>query len=366
MNKTFNAILIAFSLLSANVHAQDTVLIDARQRDALGIKTAPLIAASEYFGYQAPALVVIPPSQVHVVSTSQAGLLEKVNAAVGDSIKKGTLLAEIKSPDLIMLQREYLQALTQEQLLQSQMKRDKALFEEGIIAQRRYLETKSQYMEASATLDERKQTLELAGMNSSQITKLRKTRQLSSRLNVITSWDGVVLERMAVTGTRVEANLPLFRIADLSLLWLDMRVPLNAISSLKTGSIISVSDMPVKAKLIMIGHEVDPGNQTVLIRGEVTQGMDSIRPGQYLETKFTTQDNASIQYSIPSEALVRSGNQTMVFVANDKGFQLLPVRLLSQQDTNAIISGDLTGNEHIAITGIAAIKGAFQGLGGGE
>jgi len=365
MKMIFSALLTVLTFISSTVHAVDMINIDVNQRDALGIKTAPLQAATEYIGNQAPARVVIPPSQEHVVSTSQAGLVNKVNAAVGDNIKKGDLLVEIKSPDLIMLQREYLQALTQEQLLKSQMKRDQTLFEEGIIAQRRYLETKSQYMEASATLDERKQTLELAGMDATSIAKLRKTRKLTSTLSVNAQWKGVVLERMAVTGTRVEANAPLFRIADLSQLWLDMRVPISATQSLKPGSVITIKDTDVKAKLIMIGHEVDPGNQTVLVRGEVTQGIEKIRPGQFLEVQLTTQ-NGSTQYRIPAAALVRSGDQTVVFIEGNQGFRILPVRLLSQQGDYAVIAGDLSANDRIAVTGIAAIKGAWQGLGGGE
>ncbi len=365
MNKTVSALVCTLALLSTHIHAADRINISASQRDVLGIKTAPLQAVAEYIGYQAPAHVVIPPSQVHIVSTSQAGLINEVNVAVGDSVTKGAVLAEIQSPDLVTLQRDYLQTLSQEQLLKTKMERDQTLFKEGIIAQRRYLETKSLYLEASAALDERKQTLELAGMNSTSITKLRKTRKLTSTLSVNARWEGVVLERMVVTGTRVEANAPLFRIANLSQLWLDMRVPISAAQSLKPGSLITVTDIPVKAKLIMIGHEVSPGNQTVLVRGEVTQGIEHIRPGQYLEAQLSTQDD-SAQYRIPAEALVRSGSQTLVFVEVDQGFRALPVRLLSQQDQYAIIAGNLTGNERIAVTGIAAIKGAWQGLGGAE
>lgn len=365
MIKTCNTFLIVLAFLSTHVHAQDIINIDAKQRDALGITTAPLQTTTDYVGYQAPALVVIPPSQVHVVSTSQTGLINKVNAAVGDRIKQGMPLAEIKSPDLVMLQREYLQALTQAQLLKSQMDRDKSLFDEGIIAQRRYLETKSQYMESSAALDERKQALDLAGMDTTSIAKLRKTHKLSSTLSVNARHEGVVLERMAMTGTRVAANAPLFRIADLSQLRLDMRIPIKATQGLKTGDVINVTDYPVKAKLMLIGHEVDPGNQTVLVRSEITQGMDKIRPGQFLQANLTIQDN-SPQYRIPAKALIRNGNQTMVFIVADRGFRPLAVHLLSQQDADAVISGDLSGNEHIAITGIAAIKGAWQGLGDGE
>lgn len=365
MNKIFSTVLTALAFLSTNVHAQDIITIDTKQRDALGVKTAPVQAATEYMGYQAPAHVVIPPSQEHVVSTSLSGLVNKVNVAVGDSVKKGMQLAEIQSPDLVMLQREYLQALSQAQLLKTQMERDQMLFKEGIIAQRRFLETKSQYLQASATLDERKQALELAGMDASSITTLRNMRKLGSTLSVDAGWDGVVLERMAVTGTRVEANAPLFRMADLSRLWLNMRVPVSATQSLKPGSVITVRDIAVKAKLIMIGQEINPGNQTVLLRAEVTEGIEKIRPGQFLEVQLSTQDD-SIQYRIPSGALVRSGKQTLVFIEVGQGFRILPVRLLSQQGDDAVIAGDVSANDRIAVTGIAALKGAWQGLGGGE
>lgn len=365
MNKRFYVLLYVLLIFTVDIRAQDVINISVEQRQALGITTVPLQTAKSYIGHQAPALVVIPPAQLHVVSASQAGLIKKVNVAVGDKVNEATLLAEIQSPDLIMLQRDYLQALVQEQLQKTKMQRDQALYKEGIIAERRFLETKSLYLEASATLDERKQALELAGMHSADIGKIRKTRKLSSTLSLFAPGEGVVLERMAVIGTRVEINTPLFRIANLSELWLDMHVPISATQSLEPGGDISVVDVPVRATLTMIGHEVNPGNQTVLVRGKVTQGREKIRPGQYLNVQISSQNN-STQFRIPGDALVRSGQQTLVFVEVDKGFRQQAVRLLSQQDGVAIISGAMTGKERIAVTGIAAIKGAWQGLGGGE
>jgi cobalt-zinc-cadmium efflux system membrane fusion protein len=365
MKNVIWAAAIAVVIAGPRSYAADDISISAAQHEILGIQTTALQMTSEFSGSRIPARVVIPPSNVRVVSAPQAGLITTLYVAVGDEVGEGTLLARIQSPDLVALQRDYLQKLTEQQLAKSQMDRDQALYKEGIIAERRYLETKSRYIQAAAALDERTQALQLAGMDTEGINQLRQTHKLSSTLVVKATLNGVVLERMSDTGQRVQATAPLFRIANLEELWLDMRIPLSDAQGLSPGSLVTIPGYPSEARLTKIGHEVDPDNQTVLLRGEVTKGAQHLRPGQFLEAQLSSASSAH-QYRIPSEAVVRSGEKTVVFVQTQQGFKATPVRLLSQQDGYSVITGELNGDERVAIAGVAAIKAAWQGLGGGE
>ena len=68
-------------------------------------------------------------------------------------------------------------------------------------------------------------------------------------------------------------------------------------------------------------------------------------------------------FSIPKSALARQGADSVVFVQRDGGFSAMPVNVISEQGEQAVVDGKFTGNEKIAVTGIAAIKGAWIGLG---
>ena len=89
--------------------------------------------------------MVIPSTHEYIVSASQAGLITKLNAAMGDKVKKGEVLAQLNSPDLLSMQRLYLKAVSEMQLGSLTYQRDKKLLADGVIAERRWQETHSQY-----------------------------------------------------------------------------------------------------------------------------------------------------------------------------------------------------------------------------
>jgi membrane fusion protein, heavy metal efflux system len=94
MNKQ---LLIALStLLFCTIsHAENSVKISQENFNNLGVTLGKLDAASQIPLLTAPAKVVVPPEQEYVVSASQAGLITKMNAAIGDSVKKGDVLVEL-------------------------------------------------------------------------------------------------------------------------------------------------------------------------------------------------------------------------------------------------------------------------------
>lgn len=86
----------------------------------------------------APAKAVVPPAHEYIVSAAQAGLIEKLDVAAGDSVKQGQVLASINSPELVMLQQQYLQSASESRLAYAAYQRDKKLRDEGVIAERRW------------------------------------------------------------------------------------------------------------------------------------------------------------------------------------------------------------------------------------
>lgn len=346
--------------------AADDIQMSAKQSQALGIETAPLAAPSAGAGNGLPAQVTIPPAQMRVVSTPLAGLLESVAVAVSEPVKKGQVLARLQSPGLVEQQRELLQASTQAQLARDTLSRDEKLFKEGIIAESRYLAAKGNATTAGATLAERRQALRLAGMSDAAMQKLLATHAIGSTIELVSPLDGVVLEVAATVGQRAEAAAPLFKIARLTPLWLEIQVPIAQAGALRPGATVEVPAYGAAGRVLSIGRSVSEGSQTVMVRAEIREGAQNLRPGQFVEANVATAASDGKQWSIPNAALVRHQNQTYVFVQTPTGYRVQPVKLLGQSASGSIVNGGLKGDERIVIRGASALKGSWQGVGGGE
>ncbi len=234
--------------------ASHEIPITADQMERLGISVVRIEPAAWVESDLMPARVVIPPRQERVVSAPSGGLVSGLQAGVGDEVEKGDMLALIESPALITLQREFLQAATEVKLASATLKRDQRLFKEGIIAERRYLETRGNFDQAKAALDGHRQALRLAGMIDEAIAELERSRRLSSALSVQTPTAGVILDGMAVVGQRVERSDPLFRLAQLKPLWLEIRVPLDRLSGVSTDAAVALPCESSDARVILVGR----------------------------------------------------------------------------------------------------------------
>lgn len=346
--------------------AANDIPMSARQSQSLGIEVVALAASSSAAGNVLPAQVVIPNQQIHIVSAPLAGMVESMAVAVNQPVKQGQMLARLQSPMLAELQRDYLQTALQAQLAQNTLSRDEKLFKDGIVAESRYLAAQNHAATQAAAVNEKRQALRLAGMSNTAVAKLQAGHAIDSALEVSAPIDGVVLEQMVAPGQRVDAAAPLFKVARLAPLWLEIQVPLAQTSGLQPGAAVRVPTASASGKVISVGRSVTEANQTVMVRAEISDGADNLRPGQYVEAVLDFAVGLK-QWSVPNAALVRSGNQAYVFVQTPSGYRPHPVQVLRQTPAAVMIAGELRGDERIVFKGAVALKAAWQGLGkGGE
>lgn len=352
MNKYL--ILLIFSL---NVWADALTFIpltDA-QIHSMGIQVAEMIPANTALGLHLPARVTIPPSNIQVVSAPQSGVVLKTYAAVGEEIKQNQTLIKLQSAELLTLQKNYLQALTRQVLANADSQRDQALFKEGIIAKRRHLESQGKYAETTADTNAQREILRLSGMSEAAIETLSKTRKLAATVDILAPTDGVVLENLTTSGQRVNGLDPLCKLAKLNILWLDIRATLEQIANLHVGQAVSISETGSRGKIILLGREVEPTNQTVLVRAEITEGADRLQAGQFVQVhpEMTVKEQS---WHIPSNAIARSGKENVIFIRVEKGFQVQPVQIISNHEQIAVISGNFQDKKSIAVNGLANLK----------
>lgn len=358
MNKLLMILLISVSISAF----ADAIKLTVPQQNNLGIQVTAVKAAQANAMQKFTAEVILPATQMRIVSTSQQGLIDALHVAVGDQVRKGQVIGHLSSSELVGLQSGFLQLQTKLQLATKTLARDEKLFKEGIIPERRVLEARSAHDELTAAIAEKRQTLHLAGMGDNGIQQLNAASGLSSGLAILSPMNGQVIEQMVAVGERVASTSPVYKIANLDRLWLEIHVPVATAMTLKSGMKIRVPGVQTEGKVLTVLRNINKANQTMPVRAEIRSNMLAI--GQFVEAEIMMSTQNALQ--VPHQAIVRHGKNTVVFKQTAAGFISVPVEILTESDGFVHIRANLQAQDLVATTGTAALKGAWLGIGGGE
>jgi len=361
--KQFLILLLLCS--STMLLAGEKISLSDAQVDNLGIQVGLPTVIHSLPLLDAPAKVRIPPEHEYIVSSTQAGLASQVNVSMGDTINKGQILATINSPELLALQQHHLKSINDLSLAKSTFTRDKKLYKEGVIANKRWLQTQANYRVFMGHLHETRQLLAISGFSKQAIADFEKDKKLQSQLIIRSPISGVVLKRYIKSGQRVNALDPLFHVANLQRLWLDINIPQQSINRIKLGDRVDVVGLPVTARIFLLGKSVDSKNQTVLVRAEIIKGLDLVRTGQTVNTKISKISGEQM-FKVPNSALATTSGMTYIFLRTEHGFQAKKVNVLGRENQETIISAKIMPTDNIALHGAVALKANLLGLGGAE
>ena len=354
---------LIFLTLSLPVLGNDLIKLSNDEIANIGIEVRNIVAVTESLTNKLPAKVTIPNKSQRVISAPQDGVIEIMLVAEGDYVTEGQALSQMNSPQLLTSQNDYLQALSKFSQSTQEMQRNKSLFEEGIIAERRYRQSQTVYQQSNTEVAMYRKSLELAGMDSNAIQKLNKTRSLNSHLTVTATSSGVVMKQFATAGQRLTAADPIYKIAQLSPLWLEVHVPLDIAKHVKINDRVVVCNKTIEGKVIAVGREVHEADQGVLVRAQVSEKTEQLTPGEFLEVCFIQLSTGS-QFEVPRAAVFRHEGQSAVFVQTTEGFTHTSVDVIKDNGNKLIIKGDLSTQQRLVSAGTATLKAAWLGMGG--
>lgn len=353
-------LLLVMISLSVPAWAGDRLIsLSPAQRAALRVGTVPLEAHAGAVSVDLPARVAIPPAQERLVAAPIAGMVTEVRAAAGDSVKAGQILAVLRGEALIGAQRDIAQAAAQARLAQESVRRDEALFKDGIIPEARVNSARANAAQAAAALNERRAWLRLIGLGRSTIEAAERGERLADSVALASPIAGVVLDQGVVVGARVEAAGMLFKVARLDPLWLEIQAPAEIAARVKAGQKVGVPGSGAEGAVVAVGRTVSEA-QTVSIRARVGNRDGLLRLNQNVSARIEAVAGDR-QWRVPSQAIVRQGGQSWVFVERPGGFEPEPVKVLGQSAKSVAVDGTFGGGERIAVEGVAALKAAWQG-----
>ena len=298
------------------------LLLDAQQQAALGVRVVP-VQAAQSGALLASATVSVPPGREVTVAAPYAGVITRMAVGLGDAVKVGAPLAQWSSPQLADARRQMREAQLDLQNAQAALARDQAMLADGIIPAARLQISQNKFHAAQAALQAKQAELHSsgAGVGGADYAGASLTSPL----------DGRLVQSLVTVGQRVDAGMPLFKVADTRQLQLELVLSPEKAAQLKVGDAVSVPSRQAKAVLIGINRTVDAAQQAQA-RARVTE-VGSLNAGDVLSVQLhPARSTAQAAWQLPARAVIIHQMQSWVLVASAKGFVPTPVKVLSSND----------------------------------
>jgi Cu(I)/Ag(I) efflux system membrane fusion protein/cobalt-zinc-cadmium efflux system membrane fusion protein len=241
------------------------------------------------------------------VNTKFSGWIEKVHVNyVGQDVRRGEPLFEIYSPELVTTQEEYLRALEYKRSLEGSHR----------------VEAREQ---AESLLRSTRDRLTYWDISEDQITALAEGHLVQRRLTIRAPVDGVVAQVMdeALEGLFVEAGVNLYKLADLSSVWVHADVYESDLPWVRKDQPAEVSfrfepDRVFRGKILFLYPEVSQETRTLKICIQVPNAGRQLRAGMYTDVVIHGPSLSDV-VMIPDSAVLRSGERDLVFIDLGEG-----------------------------------------------
>ncbi len=283
-----------------------------------------------------------------------AARVVKINVGPGQHVTKGERLAVLQSTEVGKARSENITAQARLQLAQQTLERKRRLAGEHIVAQRDVQEAEAAV--ASAEADVRASHSTLQALDAADSTS--ESSQLSLRAPI----SGTVIERSALLGQLAEPAQPLFKIADLSTVWLTVHAFERDAVRLQAGKTAKVTlpalpGQTFQAKVTLIGKQVDASSRTMPVRLVIANSSDVLRPGMSATAWVPLGESSQQVITVPAASVQRIENQWYVFIPKSQGtFELRQVgRGRDLEGEIEIVSG-LTSGETVVVDGAFLLK----------
>jgi multidrug efflux pump subunit AcrA (membrane-fusion protein) len=282
------------------------VYVDSRMAQASGVRTEEVRVRRLSKTIRTVGLVTFDERRVHDLNSKVQGWIDKLYVDfTGKPVRRGEPLMSIYSPALFSTQQEYLLALKS---------RDALAPDSPLWAQ------------ADGLMEGSRQRLRFFDVPESEIRDLEARGAATKTLTIFSPIDGFVVAKSVVQGAQVTPGTPLFKVADLSNVWVLADVYEYELPWVRTGQPATV-ELPyapgttIEGRVTFIDPALSSETRTVKVRIEVQNAgaRVELKPDMYatvtLRSPITRETVA-----IPEQAVLRTGERSVAIVALGGGW----------------------------------------------
>lgn len=334
----------------SRVPGYSVVKITPERQQLIGVRTGKVERGRLLMSIRAVGIIEPDQTRLRRVHTRISGWVTKLHVDfVGQNVKKGDPLLELYSPDLLQTQLDYLLALENWESL-------------GKSAASRRL------------VDAARRRLELYDVPADEIERLNKTRKARDTLQLRAPISGRVLARNVREGSYVQPVEDLYRIADLSVVWLQAKLYQYELPHIEVGQPVRVvlpsgPNVEIPGKVSFVEPTLQEAVRTVNVRVALDNPKGALRPGMYADLLIAHDMGSGLL--VPESGLLRTGERSLAFrVLDGNRFEPVEVRLGSRfKDHFEVLGGLKEGDEVVTsaaflIDSESRLKSATGAMGG--
>lgn len=315
------------------------IQVDSASIQKLGVRLSSVTKSHISQQIRAYGNVTLDESTLYNVHTKFEGWIKKVHIhSIGQKINKGQVIYEIYSPDLVMQQKEYLKFV---------VRRNQILQTIGNVT----LQENEYVMDMLQELSRERTKFLHADIGVETVKQLEDTKQALDVVKILAGQSGVVTQINAREGSFATTVAPLFTLADVAKVWVNITLYPDQAVQVKNGddvTITSADGQTFKTKLDYLNPIAE--NNKVSARVALDNSKLHLRPGSFVDVTINAQPHQALM--LPRSAVITTGRGDMVIMYRDNG-HFLPIYIetgIESGDNIEIVDGLLEGAK-VAVNG---------------
>ena len=291
------------------------------------------------------------------VFSSYPGKITAALASLGDDVKKGQPLYTIESPDLIQAESTLISTAATYDMTSKELARARSLLQTNGVSERELEQATSDEQAAEGALKASRDAVRVFGKSDAEIDQVLATRKIDSALVVSSPLTGRVIARNAQAGLLVQPGIAPapYAVADLAKKWMVANViesdsPMLRVGQPLRATLMAYPGRVFNGRISRLGASVDPNTHRIMVRCEIADPQDELRPGML--ASFAIQVQPPVEsVAIPMNGVVRNGDGTMAaWVTTDRHhFVQRLIKIGLQQDGLDQVLDGLQSND-LAVT----------------
>jgi Cu(I)/Ag(I) efflux system membrane fusion protein len=287
------------------VVAPGTVQISPQKQQLIGVKFGTVEMKPLEKAIRTVGRVDYDEKRIVIVSPKIGGWIEDLFVDfTGKFVKQGEPLLTIYSPELVSTQEEYLLAVQARKSL-----------------------SKSPFPEVASSGDSlaesAKKRLKLWDISDDQIKTLEETGQAKKTLTLYSPFSGFVLEKTATKGMSVMPGMALFKLADLSVVWLladiyEYELPFVQLGQQATVQLSYMPGETFTGRAIYIYPSLNAETRTAKVRFEFTNPQGKLKPEMYANVEIKVRLGQKL--AVPEGAIIDTGIRQMAIIDKGNGY----------------------------------------------
>lgn len=345
----------------AHEEKEGVIAMSDAQVEAGQFAITPAASGELYRRLTAPAVVVPDPDKIARVAAKVVGTVAEMRKKLGDTVKKGEIIAIIDSREVAEAKSAYLAASVSYELQNELFQREKRLYDQKISAEQQFLKVRAATTESRLQLELARQKLAALDLTADEVGALPKQPVEGLRRKEIRApMDGRIIERRVDVGAPVNGEgqeKELYVIADLSGVWADLSVPTADLTHVHEGDkVAAATDAgPIDGKIVFVSPILNQETRSARVIAAFDNTTAKLRPGTYLTAKIII-DAKPVDLKVPKSALQTVGGEQVVFVRTKEGFAKREVAIGESDDDSSQIAFGLDAGEEIATRNTFTLK----------